>query len=117
MAPIHRLAAGFAVLSLAWATTAVAQVPDHLECFKVRDSQARATYRADVAGLVAEPGCVIRVPGTLFCTQTTKSNVDPVPPGGAGDGGPAGRFLCYKLKCPKAALPTVTWNDQFGSRR
>ena len=116
MGSIQWTIAGVVMASLWGAGLAGAQVPDHLECFKVKDPQAKASYRADVSGLVAEPGCTIKVPGTLFCTQTTKTNVDPPPPGGPGTSGPAGRFLCYKLKCPKATLPAVAWHDQFGSR-
>ena len=52
--------AAFAVclISASWAP---AQTPpsDHLECYKIRDPLAKATYTADLAGLVSEPGCVI----------------------------------------------------------
>jgi hypothetical protein len=92
-----------------------AQIPDHLACYNVKDPLAKGTYQADVDGLVPTPGCMIKVPGQLFCTQTTKTNVSPAPPGG-GSAGPAGRFLCYKLKCPKTVAPTVAWHDQFGER-
>src|SRR5262249_47525474 len=92
-----------------------AQIPDHLACYKVKDTLAKGSYQADVGGLVPTAGCTIKVPGQLLCTETTKTNVSPTPPGG-GTAGPAGRFMCYKLKCPKAAAPTVAWRDQFGER-
>src|SRR5262249_47621098 len=92
-------------------------VADHLKCYKVKDAQAKASYTADLGGLVAEPGCVIKVPGNLFCTEATKTNVTPKPPGGADNTGPAGRFLCYKLKCPKATVAAFQWHDQFGDRQ
>ena len=67
-------------------------VPDHLKCYKVKDSQAKAAYTAEVDGLMAEPGRVIKVPGNLLCVQATKTSVMPIPPG-TDDTGPAGRFL------------------------
>ena len=99
-------------------TRAAAQpIADHLKCYKVKDAQPKATYTADLGGLVAEPGCVIKVPGKLLCVDATKTNVTPTPPGGADNSGSAGRFLCYKLKCPKAALAPLQWHDQFGDRQ
>src|SRR6476660_1024216 len=90
-------------------------VPDHLKCYKIKDSRAKATYTADLGGLVSEPGCLIKVPGKMLCVEATKANVNPPPPGGTDDSGPAGRFLCYKVKCPKAVLTPLTWHDQFGT--
>jgi cysteine-rich repeat protein len=100
---------------IGWVEPATSQVSDHLKCYKVKDSSARATYTADLHGLLAEPGCQIKVPGKLLCVGTPKTNVQPSPPG-AGAGTQAGRFLCYKLKCPQAAWPPVDWADQFGAR-
>src|SRR5690348_10829023 len=97
--------------SAAWGTT-----PDHLRCYKVRDSAAKASYSADIDGLT--PGtsrCTIKVPGQLLCVETAKTNLDP-PPLVDGNGPSAGRFLCYKAKCPKTATAPVTWTDQFGTR-
>lgn len=98
------------------AARAAAQVPDHLECYKIKDSAPRTTYTADLAGLAAEPGCQVKVPAKLLCVATTKSNVSPTPPGALGDGSPVGRYLCYKVKCPKGAPDALTVGDQFGSR-
>lgn len=98
------------------ASTSSAVTPDHLRCYKVRDSAPRTSYSADVSGLVPpETRCVIKVPGSLLCLEATKANVDPAPPVG-GSGPAAGRFLCYKVKCPKGALSPIAWNDQFGAR-
>src|SRR5262249_46303615 len=83
----------------------------------VKDSQAKATYTADLGGLASEPGCLIKVPGTLLCVETAKTNVVPTPPDAGDDAGPAGRFMCYKLKCPKATLAPLQWHDQFGDRQ
>jgi hypothetical protein len=104
------------IASLVLFVTAGAEpVADHLECYKVKDPQAKATYTADLGGLVAEPGCLIKVPAKLACVPATKANVQPTPPGVGGTGTP-NAFGCYKIKCPKATLPPFALNDQFGSR-
>jgi len=107
------LTAALAVVAVA--VSAPAQVPDHLKCYKVKDPQAKATYTADLGGLVEEPGCTIKVPAIMACVPATKTNVTPTPPGGGGTGTP-NAFGCYKIKCPKATLPALQLNDQFGSR-
>src|SRR5713226_336334 len=106
---------GLAALCLTWVAPTGAQVPDHLKCYKVKDPQAKAKYRADLGGLVAEPGCTIKVPATIACVPASKTNVSPTPPGAGGIGRP-NSFTCYKVKCPKAAVPPFTANDQFGMR-
>jgi hypothetical protein len=90
-------------------------VADHLKCYNVKDPQVKATYTADVDGLTAEPGCLIKVPAKLACVPATKTNVTPTPPGGGGTGTP-NSFFCYKVKCPKVVLPTLPGEDQFGNR-
>ncbi len=95
--------------------SAQAQVADHLKCYKIKDPATKTTYKADLGGLTAEPGCVIAVPGKMLCVQTAKSNLNP-PPQVPGSGPATGRFLCYKLKCAKATLAAVAWTDQFGAR-
>jgi hypothetical protein len=60
----------------AWVASSSAQpVPDHLNCYKVKDPQAKTTYTADLGGLVAEPGCTIKVPAVTACVPATKMNV------------------------------------------
>ena len=88
---------------------------DHLKCYKVKDSNAKVTYTANVNGLSAENGCLIKVPGKLFCVPAQKTTVSPLPPGGGATGAP-NRFVCYKLKCPKATQAPITIKDQFGTR-
>ena len=90
-------------------------VPDHLKCYKIKDPAPHASYTADLGDLVAEPGCLIRVPAIMACVPATKTNVTPTPPGGGGTGTP-NAFGCYKIKCPRATLPAFPLNDQFGSR-
>lgn len=90
---------------------------DHLQCFKIKDSVAKATYTADVtpgdSRFPAANGCIVRTPAKMLCVDAVKSNVAPVPPG-APDGSPAQEYLCYKTKCPKVT-PTATLTDQFGT--
>src|SRR5205085_5108711 len=88
---------------------------DHLQCFKIKDSQAKTTYTADIDGLTLQAGCIVKVPAAMACVPATKTNVNPTPPGGGGTGTP-NAFGCYKIKCPKATLPALQLNDQFGSR-
>jgi len=108
--------AGPALLALQLSVLAGAQpVADHLKCYKVTDPQAKAAYTADLGGLVAEPGCTIKVPAVMACLPTTKENLHPGPQGTGATGTP-NAFGCYKLHCPKAALPTLQLDDQFGSR-
>jgi hypothetical protein len=112
------LTVSVATLSLAWAFAADAQVPDHLKCSTIKDPVGKGAYTADLGAsspLPAESGCVIKMPGKLLCVDTTKTNVSPAPPG-AAPAGAAGRFVCYKVKCPKTTLPPVAWTDQFGTR-
>jgi hypothetical protein len=101
-------------LVVTWAASAAA-IPDHLKCYKVKDSQAKAKYTANVEGLTVETGCTVKVPGKLLCVAAEKSGVTPTPPGGGGTGQP-NDFVCYKLKCPKGTVPPVSVSDQFGTR-
>ena len=97
-------ALGFAALMTLAASAQT--VPDHLKCYKVKDPQAKTTYTADLGGLVAEPGCKIKVPAIMACVPAIKTNVNPTPPGTGGSGTP-NPFGCYKVKCPKATLPAI----------
>ena len=104
------------IVTLAYAAAATAQpVADHLKCFKVKDSQPKTLYTADLSGHVAESGCTIKYPAAMACVPSTKTNVQPTPAGGGGTGTP-NAFGCYKVKCPKGTLPPLTVNDQFGTR-
>src|SRR5262249_11531888 len=75
---------------------------------------ARQPYTADVFGLVAEPGCAIRVPAKIACVPSTKTNVEPSLP--ASNGPTPNSFVCYKMRCPKTTLPAIDVADQFGNR-
>jgi hypothetical protein len=108
------LAASIATLALA-GPAAAQSVADHLECFKVKDPQRKAGYTADLSGLVAEPGCTIKVPAVMACAPVATTNVNPAPPRAGGSGRPSA-LGCYKLKCRKRAVPPLELDDQFGSR-
>jgi hypothetical protein len=104
------------VAGLLFASTGMTQtLPDDLKCYKVQDSLAKGTYKADTDGLKPDDGCVIKVPGTLLCVHT-EADLSPPPPGGPDGTGSAGRFLCYKMKCKKNRPAAFTWHDQFGTR-
>lgn len=112
-------ASAFAFLA-GGAAPAVAQVSDHLKCYRIRDSisnQPHTLYNADLMGLVAQPSCRIKTRGKMLCVATTKTGVTPAPPGG-GPSSPAaaGKFVCYRARCPRQALPNQALSDQFGAR-
>ena len=102
-------------LTLFCGAPAFAQIDDHLQCYKVKDPQAKSVYTADLDGLTVAPGCMIKVPAKLACVPASKSNVNPPAPEAGGTGTPNVSF-CYKVKCPKAALPALSGVDQFGRR-
>jgi hypothetical protein len=104
-----------AAVVLLVAGAADAQVHDHLQCYSVRDPQARVTYTAKLDGLVVEPGCLIRTPAKMICVPAAKTDIIPSPPGGGGTGIP-NAFGCYKMRCRNLGLPTFQLNDQFGNR-
>ena len=116
MATVRALIALLANLALVVAPARGQPVADHLECYRVKDPQARASYTADLTGLAPGNGCIIKVPAKYLCVGTEKTNVHPAPPGGGRGGSPTGAFLCYGLKCPRGTPPPVPIVDQFGSR-
>jgi hypothetical protein len=103
---------------LVFASTAGAQVADHLQCFKIKDSATKTSYTADLVpndlGFLVSTGCTIQVPAKHICIDVEKQNVTPSPPG-SPDGAPAQRYLCYKTKCLKQQ-PVISMQDQFGNR-
>jgi hypothetical protein len=113
---ISRLAILCAGVTAICAASSYAQVPDHLKCYKIKDTAPKAVYTADLGGLTSEPGCQVKVPAKMLCVETAKENVNPAPPGGGPTPAPAGAFLCYKAKCVKAVIAPVSVTDQFGAR-
>ena len=98
---------------LAWGVTP-AGAQSHLKCYKAKDPLPRATFTADLSGLVPQ-NCRIQVPARMVCVPSNKTNVSPPPPGGGATGVP-NKFACYKVRCPRATLPNVPMHDQFGNR-
>ena len=101
-------------------TAASAQIADHLQCFKIKDSQDKAKYNATLtpgdSAFAAAPGCIIKVPAKYLCVDTVKGAVEPAPPGAPGQQTAAQNYLCYKTKCPKIAKTPWAGRDQFGLR-
>jgi len=62
------------------ATSAAAQT-DHLQCFKVKDTNRKTRYTTGVGGISPGQGCVIKVPAKMLCVATTEPQVAPAPPG------------------------------------
>ncbi len=96
---------------------AAAATADHLQCFKIKDSQAKTSYTATLTPsdpAFVPAGCTLKVPAKLLCVDAVKSNVVPTP-AGAADGVQLQKYLCYKAKCPKLAA-TASLTDQFGAR-
>ena len=116
------------VMALAFASSARAQPApsfDHLQCFEIRDPMPRDD--GATVDLVPEhgapfqvaAGCKVRFPAKYFCTDVSKENVQPSPPG-TGGGSSLGEYFCYRLSCPRATAPargsTIAVGDQFGER-
>ena len=105
------------------AAPALGQVPDHLNCYQIKDPVA-------LSGIVdlnspqfgVEPGCKISR-AHFFCVPATKDVVSatdrttgmpitPLPVSGAD----AGDRVCYKIRCPVNPPPNTLATDQFGTR-
>jgi hypothetical protein len=104
-------ALSFSMTSTAWA------VPDHLQCFKIKDDIEKTGYTftitPDDPTFPAAAGCTMKTGAKLLCVDSSKSAVTPSPPG-APDGAQPGKFFCYKARCP-VSEPTFTGDDQFGT--
>jgi hypothetical protein len=115
------------VAAVALARTASAQPApsfDHLQCFEITDPMPRGTATTDLVPQHGAPfqvaaGCKVRFPAKYYCTDVSKENVQPPPPGSPA-GGDVGEFFCYRLACPKTTAPprgsTIAAADQFGAR-
>jgi hypothetical protein len=112
--------AAVALATLAAGPVAAGSLPDHLECWKVRDTAKRASFTVDLLGadtpFPAATGCILKLPAKTLCHRVVKANVVPTPPG-AKAGAPltSELFACYRVKCPKGTA-TLTVQDQFGTR-
>jgi hypothetical protein len=115
---VARTFAALVVLALLAPQRVQAQLPDHLRCFRIKDSAARTRYLADLVPdlppLAPEPGCTVAVPAKYLCVPADKTNVTPPPPG-TSPFAIAQTQLCYKTKCPKRPAALAV-EDQFGAR-
>ena len=102
------------VIVVALVSAAFAQ-SDHLECFKVRDSERKARYTTRLQNLAPPHGCVVKLPAKLMCVPTAAPELSPTPPG-AAPGRSTGAFLCYKIRCRTGAVAPLAVTDQFGRR-
>lgn len=126
---ISKVLVAAATSLLAAAAAGAQDVPDNLQCYKVRDADLRALHGVvdlDAPSVGVAPGCKIGK-AKLYCTPARQS----VQPGTLFDGktpltelpyhgAPAGTDrICYRVTCPKpsgtAAAQTAT--DRFGTRR
>jgi hypothetical protein len=121
---VTRLSALALALSVTLATGAAAQVPDHLQCFKIKDTSIVLKGNVDLAAappFEALPGCKISA-AKLYCVGAVKSNpvvfniqtpITPLPYSGQ----PVSEArLCYKIFCKATVLaPDQTVTDQFGN--
>lgn len=104
--------------------------PDHLRCYKIKDSGnflAQADFLTNDMQrqlLPDEKGCKIRVKSLEFCVPVQKDRVfNPDNPKEAPHEDFVGQaldndFLCYKVTCPKSdfAVNPLPVLDQFGER-
>lgn len=119
------VSAGAAALLAAAAGRAQAQIPDHLECYKIKDPvKLQAFVDLDSPQFGVAPNCTVGK-AVFFCGPTAKtvlSAVDektrtPIVPLPFSAPPAAEDRVCYKLKCPAPALvPDQTVTDQFGTR-
>ena len=109
-----KTAVATAVIAVSLVSAASAQ-SDHLECFKVRDSERKARYTARLQNLAPPHGCVVKLPAKLMCVPTAATELSPTPPG-AAPGRSTGAFLCYKIRCRSGAVAPLAVTDQFGRR-
>jgi hypothetical protein len=111
-----------ALLVVAVAVPAIA-LDDHLQCFQIKDPlnlAAVVDLNSPLLGLA--PGCKVSTT-KFFCVPVAKIVVSaedkkthvPIVPFPI-DGANPGKRLCYKVKCPTAAIPDQAVSDQFGNR-
>ncbi|HYC56756.1 MAG TPA: DUF4215 domain-containing protein [Candidatus Binatia bacterium] len=109
------------ILAFTGVATAGITAPDHLHCYKIKDSNDKLIFTLnmspDAGGLPEASGCTVKTKSKEFCTPAVKTLVEPPNPVNDVDGQRlTNGFLCYKLKCPKATLNDMHVSDQFGTR-
>ena len=107
---------------LALASPGVAQVADHLQCYKVKDTSLVLKGTLDLENLLSGhlTGCKVSS-AKMYCTATTKSAVNvvnittPITPLGYSGQPVTEDRICYKVACPKPVPPEADQvvTDQF----
>ena len=119
-----RLAAVTVALGIAQAVSppaSSAQPFDHLKCYRVKDPH-KFDAVANLVPLLNPPftldsGCKIKVRATKLCTPVEKELQSTTAPGVQFPSQELeNNYLCYKVKCPKAAVADLEVTDQFGTR-
>jgi hypothetical protein len=104
---------------LLWGAT-VATAGNHIACYKVKDVVPKqkiggVSLLSNTGSVGAQAPCTISTRAKYCCDSVDKIGVPPQP-GGGGPLGPASKFCCYKVKCPKGVTGTLSVQDQFGTR-
>jgi hypothetical protein len=107
-----------------WAAPVAAQVPDHLECYKVRDPlRLEAIVDLNSEQFGTETGCKL-TRTSLFCVPGTKAVLSaedrktgaPITPLSFWAPAQPGDVVCYKARCPRPFPEDQQITDQFGTR-
>ncbi len=113
-------------LAFALPVTAQAQLPDHLECHKIKDSQRFTDARVNLSPTQIPPftvaaGCKVVGKAKELCIPTQKTVTV------AGTSEPPNLlpptqelendYLCYKVRCDRMLISSLIVTDQFGSRK
>ena len=123
---IIRTLALVTALFLALGAPAAAQVADHLQCYKIKDTAIVLKGTVNLQDQLSGPLSPCKISkATLYCRASTKSNANvlnittpivPLPYTGVAIADDQDR-LCYKVSCPKLDPPVADQPDvvdQFG---
>jgi hypothetical protein len=104
------------VLLLLCGAAARAQTLDHLQCYKTRDpAHVDAEVDLDSERFGAARGCKV-ARAALVCVPASSAVIG-APPLGDAPGQPLeDARVCYKVRCPSAAAPSIELADRFGTR-
>lgn len=108
-------------MTLAVAGPAGAQLHDHLECHKIKDTQQFKAF-GQIAPIPNPPfldtGCKIVGKGAELCVPAAKTLIQSDAPGSPFVGPElTNGFVCYKVSCTSQPVAgSIAVEDQFGSR-
>lgn len=120
-ATLRRTILAAAILTLG-ATPAVAQLHDHLKCYRIKDPSSFSALvdlrPADQGNFEVDANCKLKVRSRELCVPVRKQVVESDAPSLDISGVElAGAFLCYKIRCPLSVPPDAYQvSDQFGTR-